>query len=105
MKKIELLAFKELFTIVVTKHVWRIFSPVSPQKSSERVSSLDDQGNLVCSLGELLREHRELRTEHRELKTEHLNMKADFDSLSAAVTAQEGWMALASPPRPWCAFS
>ena len=51
---------------------------------------LDDQGNVVCSLGELLQDHRELRTEHRELKTEHLNMKAEFDSLSAAVTAQGG---------------
>ena len=30
---------------------------------SASMAILDDQGNLVCSLGELLRDHRELRTE------------------------------------------
>ena len=65
-------------------------SPGSGPTLSTSMTILDEQGNLVCSLGELLRDHRKLRTEHRELKTEHLTMKADFDSLSAAVTAQGG---------------
>ncbi len=65
-------------------------SPGSGPTLSTSMTILDEQGNLVCSLGELLRDHRELRTEHRELKTAHLTMKADFDSLSAAVTAQGG---------------
>ena len=43
----------------------------------------DEQGNPCCTLGDLLQDHRLLRTEHSTLK-------ADFDSLSAAVTAQGG---------------
>jgi hypothetical protein len=43
----------------------------------------DDQGNQCCTLGDLLWDHRLLRTEHS-------NLKADFESLSAAVTAQGG---------------
>jgi len=43
----------------------------------------DEQGNSCCTLGDLLRDHRSLRTEHSALK-------ADFESLSAAVTAQGG---------------
>ncbi len=43
----------------------------------------DEQGHPCCTLGDLLRDHRALRTEHSTLK-------ADFDSLSAAVTAQGG---------------
>lgn len=43
----------------------------------------DEQGNPCCTLGDLLRDHRSLRAEHSTLK-------ADFESLSAAVTAQGG---------------
>ena len=43
----------------------------------------EEQGNLCCTLGDLLRDHHSLRTEHSTLK-------ADFESLSAAVTAQGG---------------
>jgi hypothetical protein len=66
---------------------------------SMSMAILDDQGNQCCLLGDLLRDH-------RLLKTEHSNLKADFESLSAAVTAQGDrcWMALASRPRSWCAF-
>jgi len=56
-------------------------SPVPPLITSMVVCN--EQGNPCCTLGDLLRDHRSLRTEHSTLK-------ADFESLSAAVTAQGG---------------
>ena len=56
-------------------------SPGAVPPLSTSMAILDNQGNQCCTLGDLLLDHRLLRTEHS-------NLKADFESLSAAVTAQ-----------------
>jgi hypothetical protein len=70
-------------------------SPGAMAPLSTSMAIVDNHGNHCGTLGDLLQEH-------CELKNKHSNLKVDFESLSAVVTAQGG---LASPPRPWCAFS
>ncbi len=58
-------------------------SPGAMAPLSTSMAIVDDHSNHCGTLGDLLQEH-------RELKNEHSNLKVDFESLSAAVTAQGG---------------
>ena len=58
-------------------------SPGAMAPLSMSMAIVDNHGNHCGTLGDLLQEH-------RALKNEHSNLKVDFESLSAAVTAQGG---------------